>query len=59
MFLKIVKINDLNELEFDMDMEVLSCYVLNVMYSFGVVVESLDYLEFFNGIVENIGRFYG
>lgn len=59
MFPKIVKINDSNELELDMDMEVLSRHASNVMHSLGAAVESLDQSEFFNGIVENIGRSHG
>lgn len=58
-FPKIVKINDSNELELDMDMEVLSRHASNVMHSLGAAVESLDQSEFFNGIVENIGRSHG
>lgn len=58
-FPKIVKINDSNELELDMDMEVLSRHASNVMHSLGAAVESLDHSEFFNGIVENIGRSHG
>lgn len=58
-FPKIVKINDSNELELDMDMEVLGRHASNVMHSLGAAVESLDHSEFFNGIVENIGRSHG
>ncbi|XP_048735419.1 uncharacterized protein LOC125650890 [Ostrea edulis] len=58
-FPKIVRINDSNELELDMDMESLSRHASNVMHSLGAAVESLDQSEFFNGIVENIGQSHG
>ena len=56
LFPKIVKMNNDNKLEWDIDREMLQKHAVTVMEGLGAAVESLDESDFLNSVLISIGQ---
>lgn len=55
-FPKIVRMNDDNQLEWDVDREMLQKHAVTVMEGLGAAVESLDESDFLNSVLISVGQ---
>ncbi|XP_046370897.1 cytoglobin-2-like isoform X1 [Haliotis rufescens] len=56
LFPKIVRMNEANQLEWDMDREMLQKHAVTVMEGLGAAVESLEDSDFLNSVLISIGQ---
>lgn len=56
LFPKIVKMNNENQLEYDIDREMLQRHAVTVLEGLGAAVESLEESDFLNSVLISIGQ---